>query len=52
MEALSFMSSQLFRNQSEIERSASEASKLVLKPLKPAEIDRYLNPPCRYALRP
>jgi ubiquinone/menaquinone biosynthesis C-methylase UbiE len=45
MEALRFMTSQQFRNQSEIERSASEASKFVLKPLKPAEIDRYLNPP-------
>jgi ubiquinone/menaquinone biosynthesis C-methylase UbiE len=33
------------RNQAEIERSASEASKVVLKPLDRAQIDRYLNPP-------
>jgi ubiquinone/menaquinone biosynthesis C-methylase UbiE len=33
------------RNQAEIERSASEASKVVLKPLERAQIDRYLNPP-------
>jgi ubiquinone/menaquinone biosynthesis C-methylase UbiE len=33
------------RNQAEIERSASEASKVVLKPLQRAQIDRYLNPP-------
>ena len=33
------------RNQNEIERSASEASKVVLKPVDRAEIDRYLNPP-------
>jgi SAM-dependent methyltransferase len=35
----------LERNQSEIERSASEAAKVVLKPLERAQIDRYLNPP-------
>ncbi len=33
------------RNQAEIERSASEASKVVLKPVDRAQIDRYLNPP-------
>lgn len=33
------------RNQAEIERSASEASKVVLQPLDRADIDRYLNPP-------
>jgi ubiquinone/menaquinone biosynthesis C-methylase UbiE len=33
------------RNQAEIERSASEASKVVLKPTQRAQIDRYLNPP-------
>lgn len=33
------------RNQAEIERSASEAMKFVLKPLERAQIDRYLNPP-------
>ncbi len=33
------------RNQAEIERSASEASKVVLKPLDRTQIDRYLNPP-------
>jgi hypothetical protein len=33
------------RNQAEIERSAAEAEKVVLKPLERAQIDRYLNPP-------
>jgi SAM-dependent methyltransferase len=33
------------RNQAEIERSASEARKFVLKSLERAQIDRYLNPP-------
>jgi hypothetical protein len=33
------------RNQAEVERSASEASKVVLKPLERDQIDRYLNPP-------
>jgi len=33
------------RNQAEVERSASEASKITLASLKPAEIDRYMNPP-------
>lgn len=33
------------RDQAEIERSASEAAKVVLKPLDRAQIDRYLNPP-------
>ena len=33
------------RNQAEIERSASEASKVVLKPLDRAQIERYMNPP-------
>ena len=33
------------RNQAEIERSAAEASKVVLKPVDRAQIDRYLNPP-------
>jgi ubiquinone/menaquinone biosynthesis C-methylase UbiE len=33
------------RNRAEVERSASEARKIVLKPLEPAQIDRYLNPP-------
>jgi SAM-dependent methyltransferase len=33
------------RDRAEIERSASEASKVVLKPLDRAQIDRYLNPP-------
>src|SRR5437899_870917 len=33
------------RNQAEIERSAAEARKVVLKPLEQAQIDRYLNPP-------
>jgi len=33
------------RNQAEVERSASQASKVVLKPAERAQIDRYLNPP-------
>src|ERR1700694_2642909 len=33
------------RNQAEVERSASEASKVVLKPMERDQIDRYLNPP-------
>jgi ubiquinone/menaquinone biosynthesis C-methylase UbiE len=33
------------RNQAEIERSASEASKVALKPIHRTQIDRYLNPP-------
>jgi ubiquinone/menaquinone biosynthesis C-methylase UbiE len=33
------------RNQAEIERSASEAAKIVLEPLERAQIERYLNPP-------
>jgi len=33
------------RDRAEIERSASEASKIVLKPLDRAQIERYLNPP-------
>ena len=33
------------RNQAEIERSASEAAKVVLEPLERAQIDRYLDPP-------
>ena len=33
------------RNQAEIERSAAEASKVILKPTQRAQIDRYLNPP-------
>jgi ubiquinone/menaquinone biosynthesis C-methylase UbiE len=33
------------RNQAEIERSATEAMKSVLKPPERAQIDRYLNPP-------
>jgi len=33
------------RNQAEIERSASEAAKVVLKPIARAELARYLNPP-------
>jgi ubiquinone/menaquinone biosynthesis C-methylase UbiE len=33
------------RDRAEIERSASEASKIVLKPPDRAQIDRYLNPP-------
>ena len=33
------------RNQAEIERSASEAAKIVLRPLERSQIDRYLNPP-------
>ncbi len=33
------------RDQAEIERSAAEAAKVVLKPLDRAQIDRYLNPP-------
>jgi ubiquinone/menaquinone biosynthesis C-methylase UbiE len=33
------------RNQAEIERSASEAAKVVLKPLDRAQIERYLDPP-------
>jgi SAM-dependent methyltransferase len=32
------------RNQAEIERSASEAAKVVLQPLERAQINRYLNP--------
>jgi hypothetical protein len=32
------------RNQAEIERSATEARKFVLKTLDRAQIDRYLNP--------
>ena len=32
-------------DQAEIERSATEASKVVLKPLERAQIDRYLDPP-------
>jgi SAM-dependent methyltransferase len=40
------MNSQLTeRNQAEIERSASEASKIILKPIDRTQIDRYLNPP-------
>ena len=35
----------LERNQVEIERSASEASKVVLKPIDRTQIDRYLDPP-------
>jgi SAM-dependent methyltransferase len=40
------------RNVAEIERSAFEASKVVLKPTERTEIDRYLNPPAHtpYAL--
>jgi len=33
------------RNQAEIERSASEASKVVLQPYDRSQIDRYMNPP-------
>src|SRR5271154_4698875 len=33
------------RNQAEVERSASEASKVVLRPLERSQIDRYMNPP-------
>jgi SAM-dependent methyltransferase len=33
------------RNQAEIERSASEAKKVVLKPVNRVQVDRYLNPP-------
>ena len=33
------------RNLEEVKRSASEASKIVLKPLDRAQVDRYLNPP-------
>jgi ubiquinone/menaquinone biosynthesis C-methylase UbiE len=33
------------RNRAEVERSASEASKIVLKPVDRAQIDRYMNPP-------
>jgi SAM-dependent methyltransferase len=33
------------RNQGEIERSAFEAAKVVLKPIERAQLDRYLNPP-------
>lgn len=33
------------RNQAEIARSASEASKVVLQAIGPAQIERYLNPP-------
>jgi SAM-dependent methyltransferase len=32
------------RNQAEIERSASEAGKVVVKPVSRADVDRYLNP--------
>ncbi len=35
----------LERNQAEIERSASEAAKVVLKPINRTQIDRYLDPP-------
>jgi ubiquinone/menaquinone biosynthesis C-methylase UbiE len=35
----------LERNQAEIDRSASQAAKVVLQPLERAQIDRYLNPP-------
>jgi ubiquinone/menaquinone biosynthesis C-methylase UbiE len=38
-------SSSLERNLAEIERSASEASKIVLKPIDAAHIERYLDPP-------
>jgi ubiquinone/menaquinone biosynthesis C-methylase UbiE len=33
------------RNQAEVERGASEASKVVLKPIERGQIERYLNPP-------
>ena len=33
------------RNRAEVERSASEASKVVVKPLPRSQIDRYINPP-------
>jgi SAM-dependent methyltransferase len=33
------------RNRAEIERSASEASRVVVKPLDRAQVERYLNPP-------
>ncbi|MGA6986501.1 MAG: class I SAM-dependent methyltransferase [Terriglobales bacterium] len=33
------------RNRAEIERSAAEAARIVLKPVGRAEIERYLNPP-------
>ena len=33
------------RNRAEMERSATQAASFVLKPLQPAQIDRYLNPP-------
>ena len=33
------------RDQAEIERSASEAAKVVLRPVDRNEIDRYLDPP-------
>jgi ubiquinone/menaquinone biosynthesis C-methylase UbiE len=39
------MNSRLSRNLNEVERSASEASKIPLESIRPAEIDRYLNPP-------
>lgn len=33
------------RNQAEIERSASEAAKIDMRSIEPAEIERYMNPP-------
>jgi SAM-dependent methyltransferase len=39
------MKSQPSRNQSEIERSASEARRVALEPLDRAQIDRYIAPP-------
>jgi ubiquinone/menaquinone biosynthesis C-methylase UbiE len=39
------MSTHVSRNLAEVERSASEASKIVLKPLDRSEIDRYIAPP-------
>lgn len=38
------MDTDVSRNAAEVERSASEASKIILKPLR-SEIDRYLAPP-------
>jgi ubiquinone/menaquinone biosynthesis C-methylase UbiE len=39
------MKTRVSRNLAEVERSASEASKIVLKPLERSETDRYLAPP-------
>jgi SAM-dependent methyltransferase len=39
------MDTQASRNLAEVERSASEASKIVLEPLQRSEIDRYIAPP-------